>query len=172
MTKGVEIDAPDVQCKGEAAGSALHPGALENITPNRITSQNTTDHSDAPSGPQNQKRRECDKNIHELKTSLEEAPSYRLRKQPHMDYQLLDDPYGNKIHQTIPASTDITWPTYDSMGGDELKILKVARQSPDWPEWEKAINSELEQLTCMGMWQLTDKPANTLPIANKWVFIN
>jgi Reverse transcriptase (RNA-dependent DNA polymerase) len=35
----------------------------------------------------------------------------------------------------------------------------------------KAINSELEQLMCMGMWQLTAKPANALPIANKWVFI-
>ena len=57
------------------------------------------------------------------------------------------------------------------MGGDEPKTLKAARQSPDWPEWEKAINSELEQLTRMGTWQLMAKPANALPIANKWVFI-
>jgi hypothetical protein len=61
--------------------------------------------------------------------------------------------------------------TYNSMGGDELKTLKVARQSLNWPEWEKAVNSEPEQLTCMGMWQLTAKPANMLLIANKWVFI-
>jgi hypothetical protein len=57
------------------------------------------------------------------------------------------------------------------MGGDEPKTLKVARQSLDWLEWEKAINSKLEQLTRMGTWQLTDKLANVLPIANKWVFI-
>jgi hypothetical protein len=151
MTEGMEIDAPNVQHKGEAAGSVPHPGTPENITPNHTTLQNATDHSDAPSSPQNWKRRECNKNIHELKTSLEEGPSHRLRKQPHVDYKLLDDPYSDDIYQTIPASTDIMWPTYDSMGGDEPKILKAARQSLDWPEWERAINSKLEQLTCW-MW--------------------
>jgi hypothetical protein len=49
------------------------------------------------------------------------------------------------------------------MGGDKLKTLKAARQSPDWLEWEKAINSKLEQLMHMGTWQLMEKPANVLP---------
>jgi hypothetical protein len=53
MTEGVEIDAPDVQREGEAEGSAPHLGTLENIAPNRTALQNTADHLDAPSGPQN-----------------------------------------------------------------------------------------------------------------------
>jgi hypothetical protein len=91
MTEGVEIDAPDVQHKGEAVGSMPHPGTLENIAPNNTASQNAADHLDTPSGPQNRKRRERDGNIHELETSLEEGPSHRLQKQPCVDYQLLDD---------------------------------------------------------------------------------
>jgi hypothetical protein len=53
MTEGVEIDMPDVQREGEAEGSAPHLGTLENITPNHTALQNTADHSDAPSSPQN-----------------------------------------------------------------------------------------------------------------------
>jgi hypothetical protein len=86
MTKGMEINAPDVQREGEAEGSMPHPGTPENIAPNRTASQNATDHSDAPSGPQNRKRRERNENIHELETSLEEGPSHRLRKQLRVDY--------------------------------------------------------------------------------------
>jgi hypothetical protein len=71
----------------------------------------------------------------------------------------------------MPTSNNIMCAAYNSMDGDEPKTLKAARQSPDWPEWEKAINSKLEQLACMGTWQLMDKPANVLLIANKWVFI-
>jgi hypothetical protein len=53
MTKGVEINVPNVQCKGEAEWSASHLGALENIAQKCTASQNTADHSDAPPGPQN-----------------------------------------------------------------------------------------------------------------------
>jgi hypothetical protein len=127
--------------------------------------------SDTPSGSQNQKRREHDENLHELETSLEEGPSHRLQKQPHIDYQLLDNPYSNDIHQSMLTSNHITCAAYKSTDRDELKTLKAARQSLDWPEWEKVINSELEQLMHIGTWQLTDKPANVLPIINKWVFI-
>jgi hypothetical protein len=171
VTEGVEINVPNVQREGEAEGSALHLGALENITPIRTTLQNAADHSDTPSSSQNQKRRECDENTDDLETSLKEAPLHRLQKPPHIDYQLLDDPYGNDIHQSMPTSNHIMCAAYESTDRDEPKTLKVARQSPDWPEWEKAINSEPEQLTHMGTWQLTAKPANALLIANKWVFI-
>ena len=44
------------------------------------------------------------------------------------------------------------------------------RDSPDWPEWEAAIHSELDQLQRMGTWQLVDKPVGAIPITNKWVF--
>jgi len=54
--------------------------------------------------------------------------------------------------------------------GDDCHSLKEARASPDWPEWERAIQTELEQLQRMGTWELVDKPAGAMPIANKWVF--
>jgi uncharacterized protein (DUF1919 family) len=49
--------------------------------------------------------------------------------------------------------------------------LKEAKKSPDWPEWEKAIKAELEQLRDMGTWKLVNKPFDAIPIANKWLFI-
>jgi len=62
------------------------------------------------------------------------------------------------------------------LGGDNLttedpKDLYEAKRSPEWPEWEKAIQTELSQLGNMGTWELTDLPAGRKPITNKWVFL-
>ena len=54
--------------------------------------------------------------------------------------------------------------------GDDCHSLKEARASPDWPEWERTIRTELKQLWQMGTWELVDKSAGAVPIANKWVF--
>ena len=54
--------------------------------------------------------------------------------------------------------------------GDDCHSLKEARRSLDWPEWEDAIQAELEQLGHMGTWVLVKKPVGAIPIANKWVF--
>jgi len=54
--------------------------------------------------------------------------------------------------------------------GDDCHSLKEVQESPDWPEWERMIHTELEQLRCMGTWKLVNKPASAIPIANKWVF--
>ena len=61
--------------------------------------------------------------------------------------------------------------TYAIIADDEYTSLKDAKNSPDWPEWEKAIQKELTQLHQMGTWRLVDKPPNAIPIANKWTFI-
>ncbi len=55
--------------------------------------------------------------------------------------------------------------------GDELKSLKEAQSSPDWQEWEKAIQIELAQLQQMRTWRLVEKSPNIIPLANKRVFI-
>jgi Reverse transcriptase (RNA-dependent DNA polymerase) len=55
--------------------------------------------------------------------------------------------------------------------GDEFHSLKEAKESPNWPEWEKAIQAELKQLQEKGTWELVDQPANVIPLKNKWVFI-
>ena len=51
------------------------------------------------------------------------------------------------------------------------KSLKEAMCSPEWPEWEKAIQTELETLRKMGTWELCDPPEGCKPIMNKWVFV-
>ena len=55
--------------------------------------------------------------------------------------------------------------------GDNCHSLKEVCKSPDWPEWECAIQAELEQLQHMGTWVVVQKPVGAVPIANKWVFM-
>ncbi len=61
--------------------------------------------------------------------------------------------------------------TYASEPNDECRNLQDAKASQEWPKWQDAINMELEQLQAMGTWCLVDLPENTMPIANRWVFI-
>ena len=35
--------------------------------------------------------------------------------------------------------------------------LKEAKDSDEWPEWEKAIATEVDQLREMGTWELVDR---------------
>jgi len=53
---------------------------------------------------------------------------------------------------------------------DKCRSLHKAKQSPEWPEWEKAIHTKLEQLKRMGTWKLIEKPSGVVVIANKFVF--
>ncbi len=54
-------------------------------------------------------------------------------------------------------------------GNDDQPTFNQARRSPEWPKWEKAIQSELAQLWEKGTWKLVEKPKDTKPISNKWV---
>jgi hypothetical protein len=54
---------------------------------------------------------------------------------------------------------------------DDPLTLREAKALPDWPEWEKAIQVELNQLAEMKTWELVDVPRDRKPIANKWVFL-
>ena len=85
-----------------------------------------------------------------------------------MDYKYLHDPFPNeedkKSFQNIGEINAI-------IAGNELTDLADAKRSVDWPDWEKAIQSELLQLQQMGTWKLVDKLLNSIPIANKWTFI-
>ena len=49
--------------------------------------------------------------------------------------------------------------------------LKDAKNSPNWPEWEIAIQAELNLLKEKGTWELVHKPPDAIPITNKWIFI-
>lgn len=80
------------------------------------------------------------------------------------DYRLLDDPYSSEEEDDTPQ-------ILTAESGDEFHSLKEARNSDDWPEWQKAIETELQQLRDKGTWELTEKPVDAIPLSNKWVFV-
>ena len=58
-----------------------------------------------------------------------------------------------------------------NLGNKDPKTLKEAMKSPDWPEWEEAVKTELVTLKQMGTWELANVPKDRKPITNKWVFM-
>src|SRR6266436_2793073 len=48
--------------------------------------------------------------------------------------------------------------------------IAEAWKSPEWPEWEKAISTELEMLHKKNTWELSDILAEHTAIGNHWVF--
>jgi len=52
----------------------------------------------------------------------------------------------------------------------EPRTLKEARERPDWPLWEKAIEEELETLRIAGTWVLEEAPPDANIVGSKWVF--
>jgi len=61
--------------------------------------------------------------------------------------------------------------SYIAATNDRPINLTEVKKSPDWPDWEHAIQVELEQLQHMGTWELVDKPQDAIPIGNKWLFV-
>jgi len=61
--------------------------------------------------------------------------------------------------------------SFAAVPNNECCTLREAKQSPEWPEWEKAIHAELDQLKRMGTWKLMEKPSGVVAIANKFVFV-
>jgi hypothetical protein len=102
----------------------------------------------------------------------DEEPNLRRTRAKYVDYRYLSNPFpdeeeGDDSEVAFTANEEI----YAIIARDEYTSLKDARNSPNWPEWEKAIHSELAQLNQMGTWRLVDKLANAIPIANKWTFV-
>jgi hypothetical protein len=89
------------------------------------------------------------------------------------NYRYLADPFSDEEEDETNELEELSMLAANAeiqYGGDEPKSLKEAQQSPDWPEWEHAIKAELAQLHEKGMWTLVRKPADAVPITNKWVF--
>ena len=47
---------------------------------------------------------------------------------------------------------------------------KEARKSPYWPEWQKAMESEIASHKKNGTWELVTRPKNRVVISGRWVF--
>jgi hypothetical protein len=87
------------------------------------------------------------------------------------DYHYLNDPFPDENENIHFTSAEI-FAIYTMVhGGDEPKSLNEAKKSPEWPEWEHAVQKELDQLLDMGTWILVQRPADAVPISNKWVFV-
>jgi hypothetical protein len=96
-------------------------------------------------------------------------PNQRRTRGKIVDYRYLNNPFPDEEEQEITFTSDEQ--AFAIIAGDEYNSLKDARNAPDWPEWEKAIQHELTQLHQMGTWRLVNKPPHAIPIANKWTFI-
>ena len=45
-----------------------------------------------------------------------------------------------------------------------------ARMRLDWPEWQKVIDVELENLQSAGTWEVVERPVGINIVDSKWVF--
>ncbi len=106
------------------------------------------------------------------KRSEEEEPQEKQRTRGiHIDYRYLHNPFPDEEDEANEATFSSNEELFAIIAGDELTSLKDAKKSPDWPEWEKAIQIELTQLQQMGTWRLVEKLPDAILIANKWTFV-
>ncbi len=111
----------------------------------------------------------------------------RIPKRPHTTLDDEDDEDTDKraqkrqrtksSHSFISSEqslySEIVYTAFNDSGlaPENPKTLAEAKKSDEWPEWEKAIETELEQLRKMGTWELVDLPEGRHPVGNKWVFL-
>ena len=126
-----------------------------------------TKHNTLQLGSQHNKRI-----IEELENETE-PERRKLQTKASVNYRFLNDPFPDEEDETnLIAKTNIYQAYCETpLGGEDPKTLHEAKSSSNWPEWEKAIRVELEQLNHMGTWELTNCPKDAVPIANKWVFV-
>jgi hypothetical protein len=112
----------------------------------------------------NQKRKRADENIAEPRKMRGNRPDYCKLDDPWSDEETMhtdkDDDDINLLSEAMVVQID-----------DEFRTLKEAKDSPEWPEWEKAIRSELDQHQEKGTWELVEKPQGARLLNNKWVFV-
>jgi hypothetical protein len=86
------------------------------------------------------------------------------------DYRHLHNPFPDEEDDDEDTNLMIE-EVYAIIAGNEFTSLKDAQNSPEWPEWQRAMQKELDLLKGMGTWETVQKPPDTVPISNKWVFI-
>ena len=81
-----------------------------------------------PMGSNSQKREHEEEGEDNIKISNKQAKR--------VDYRYLDNPYADEFDLSFTVSPS-----------GEPESLEEAKRSPEWPEWEKVIKIELDQLT-------------------------
>ena len=161
--------------------------ASQTKTNNSTTPVHSTVQSEGESVPQSHNGIDSEKDTHlsdstessKRKRTTDETLDNNIRKSQRQknihDYHLLDDPWAdepNEMSKMVSmTSTERIYAASSKPNTtpDNPKTLKEARQSLDWPDWEKAVQAELDQLNKMGTWELVDSPEGCTQIPNKWV---
>jgi len=167
-TEGIKIDLLE-----------QHEGELEKET---MPDQNAKMDVDVPSTRQksHQDAKMDNTNISSTgrlntKRKIDEDEEWRtLQKWAKVDYKHLHEHGKWFSHETKNVDVDIADLIYNAftetpLGGEDPKTLWKAKNSPEWPQWEKAIETELQQLEDMGVWKLEDETEDIILIGNKWV---
>jgi hypothetical protein len=148
------VVAPDLLLEGETKGSMRPTGPTKNLKQNKSNSlKRKRDKSDDE---------EIDAPLHNTCGKC-------------VDYRHLNNPFSHNAEEE-EDDEDITQEAYTTLAksfptADKPKSLKQAMESPEREEWERAVKSKMDQLQKMGTWVLVDKPTDTIPISNRWVFI-
>jgi len=101
-------------------------------------------------------------NVHQKKDNENENPKEELS-------DLEDD--ADEDADEMSSAEQVYMAFTESTLTKDPKMLKEAMNSSDWPEWEKAVKTELVTLNQMGTWEIADAPKNRNPMTNKWVFV-
>jgi len=91
----------------------------------------------------------------------------RRRNQP--DYKAMDSGSDEQAN-FASESFDFTFSSTDVAPEVMPQSLDEAKRSPEWPDWQKAIDAELAVLHSKGTWKLTELPKDRKPVENRWVF--
>jgi hypothetical protein len=95
----------------------------------------------------------------------------RLRTRQPVNYRNLNDPFSDEDEDDETHQLYAETVNHAILGTDDPSTVAEAKTFADWPEWKKAIEAELDQLTRFGTWKLVDCPDDAIPIPNKWVFL-
>jgi hypothetical protein len=164
------VVAPDGQRKGERMGDDCRPQDTQ-LTGNIPKDVHPTSFSGDPRVVQPRHSPQEDSDSLKRKRTLDEEeetldPDAEPRKTRGMcvDYRYLNNPFSYKESEVNAAQVETM------LGYGDPKSLKEAKNSHEWPKWDRAVKAELGQLLETGTWALVDKPKDAIPIGNKWVF--
>jgi len=85
-----------------------------------------------------------------------------------LDYKYFNNPFPDEEEAGIASVAKEE--AFAVLLDDDCRSLSKAKASFEWPDWERAMQIELDQLKHMGTWKLIEKPPGVVPIGNKWVY--
>lgn len=91
-----------------------------------------------------------------------------MRQRKSINYSSLDN-FG--ISSSSNASQTVDQIHLQVSKSDKPQSLAEVQARSDWPKWQEAMKTKLDQLSKLGTYQLVDPPANRKSIGCRWVFL-